>query len=53
MFIRHDIGSGRSETDRVTAKTTSYGKAFETLCYTADGEAIIAGRLRALYDVYR
>nr|CAB3265326.1 periodic tryptophan protein 2 homolog [Phallusia mammillata] len=40
---RHDIGGGRSQTDRVSAKTSSYGKAFQTLCYTADGEAIIAG----------
>lgn len=43
LFLRHDIGGGRSETDRVSAKTSSFGKAFETLCYTADGEAIIAG----------
>uniref|UniRef100_F6VRH3 Periodic tryptophan protein 2 homolog n=1 Tax=Ciona intestinalis TaxID=7719 RepID=F6VRH3_CIOIN len=40
---RFDIGSGRSELDRVTAKTNSFGKSFDTLCYTADGSAIIAG----------
>ncbi|CAK8686566.1 unnamed protein product [Clavelina lepadiformis] len=40
---RHDIGGGRGELDRVSAKTSSFGKSFQTLCYTADGESIIAG----------
>uniref|UniRef100_H2YNU7 Small-subunit processome Utp12 domain-containing protein n=1 Tax=Ciona savignyi TaxID=51511 RepID=H2YNU7_CIOSA len=40
---RFDIGCGRGELDRVSAKTSSFGKSFDALCYTADGSAIIAG----------
>ncbi|XP_043268384.1 periodic tryptophan protein 2 homolog isoform X2 [Venturia canescens] len=40
---RNDLGSGRSDTDLVTAKKSLAGKAFNTLCYSADGNCIIAG----------
>nr|CAD7203149.1 unnamed protein product [Timema douglasi] len=40
---RNDLGSGRSETDLVTAKQSLQGKAFTSLCYTADGKCILAG----------
>ncbi|KAJ1525853.1 hypothetical protein ONE63_009048 [Megalurothrips usitatus] len=40
---RNDLGSGRSDTDLVTAKQTLKGKAFNSLCYSADGENILAG----------
>nr|CAD7606408.1 unnamed protein product [Timema genevievae] len=40
---RSDLGSGRSETDLVTAKQSLQGKAFTSLCYTADGKCILAG----------
>ncbi|XP_019625240.1 PREDICTED: periodic tryptophan protein 2 homolog [Branchiostoma belcheri] len=40
---RHDLGAGRKETDKITAKTSAAGKAFSTLCYTADGTCILAG----------
>lgn len=40
---RKDLGSGRSETDLITAKKNLEGKAFTTLCYSADGNCIIAG----------
>ncbi|XP_070546732.1 periodic tryptophan protein 2 homolog [Ptychodera flava] len=39
---RHDLGSGRRETDYITAKTALKGKAFTTLCYSADGQCILA-----------
>ena len=44
-LYRHDIGAGRGETDMVSAQTTVFGKTFDSICYTADGEAIIAGKL--------
>ncbi|XP_045467818.1 periodic tryptophan protein 2 homolog [Harmonia axyridis] len=40
---RLDLGSGRSETDLITAKKSLEAKAFTTLCYSADGEYILAG----------
>lgn len=40
---RHDLGYTRKETDKITAKKSSYGKAFNTLCYSADGKNILAG----------
>ncbi|KAF7997143.1 hypothetical protein HCN44_005420 [Aphidius gifuensis] len=40
---RKDLGSGRSDTDLITAKKNLEGKAFTTLCYSADGNCIIAG----------
>jgi len=39
---RNDLGSGRRETDLVTAKQTLKTKAFTSLCYTADGQCILA-----------
>lgn len=40
---RKDLGSGRSDTDLITAKKNLEGKAFTSLCYTADGSCILAG----------
>ncbi|XP_003396174.1 periodic tryptophan protein 2 homolog [Bombus terrestris] len=40
---RNDLGSGRSDTDLVTAKQSLKGKAFTVLCYSADGTCILAG----------
>ncbi|KAK2188503.1 hypothetical protein NP493_130g01036 [Ridgeia piscesae] len=40
---RHDLGYTRKDTDKITAKKSSYGKSFSTLCYSADGENILAG----------
>ncbi|KAL1491824.1 hypothetical protein ABEB36_012361 [Hypothenemus hampei] len=40
---RNDLGSGRSETDLITAKKTLEAKSFTTLCYSADGEYLLAG----------
>ncbi|OAD61424.1 Periodic tryptophan protein 2 like protein, partial [Eufriesea mexicana] len=40
---RNDLGSGRSDTDLITAKKSLKGKAFSTLCYSADGMCILAG----------
>ncbi|XP_076749162.1 periodic tryptophan protein 2 homolog [Xylocopa sonorina] len=40
---RNDLGSGRSDTDLITAKKSLQGKAFSTLCYSADGTCILAG----------
>lgn len=40
---RNDLGSGRSDTDLITAKKNLQGKAFTTLCYTSDGQCLLAG----------
>ncbi|RZC43013.1 periodic tryptophan protein 2 -like protein, partial [Asbolus verrucosus] len=40
---RNDLGSGRSDTDLITAKKTLQAKAFTSLCYSADGEYLLAG----------
>uniref|UniRef100_UPI00358E2AAB periodic tryptophan protein 2 homolog isoform X2 n=1 Tax=Myxine glutinosa TaxID=7769 RepID=UPI00358E2AAB len=40
---RHDLAVGRREVDQITAKQLTKGKAFTTLCYSADGETVLAG----------
>ncbi|XP_076066319.1 periodic tryptophan protein 2 homolog isoform X2 [Oratosquilla oratoria] len=40
---RNDLGAGRADADKVTAKTNLKSKAFTTLCYTPDGKYILAG----------
>ncbi|XP_050305547.1 periodic tryptophan protein 2 homolog [Anthonomus grandis grandis] len=40
---RNDLGSGRSESDLITAKKNLEAKSFTTLCYSADGEYLLAG----------
>lgn len=40
---RHDLQMGRKETDKITAKQSAKGKAFTSLCYSADGESVLAG----------
>jgi len=40
---RKDLASGRRKTDLVTAKKLMEGKAFSSLCYSADGKCILAG----------
>lgn len=40
---RHDIGYSRKEQEKITAKKSAFGKAFNTICYSADGKFILAG----------
>ncbi|KAJ8246716.1 hypothetical protein GJAV_G00254600 [Gymnothorax javanicus] len=40
---RHDLQTGRKETDKITAKQAAKGKSFTSLCYSADGQCILAG----------
>lgn len=40
---RNDLGSGRSEADLISAKKSLEAKAFTSLCYSADGECVLAG----------
>ncbi|GIY83066.1 periodic tryptophan protein 2 homolog [Caerostris extrusa] len=40
---RNDLHVGRRETDLVTAKKMMKAQAFTTLCYSPDGECILAG----------
>ncbi|KAJ2808159.1 U3 snoRNP protein [Coemansia guatemalensis] len=50
---RRDIAGGRKVGDRVTAANNSSGKCFNSLCYSADGTAILGGgnsKFVCLYD---
>ncbi|XP_033339353.1 periodic tryptophan protein 2 homolog [Megalopta genalis] len=49
---KNDLGSGRSEIDLITAKKNLQGKAFNTLCYSADGTCILAGGLSKNICIY-
>ncbi|XP_050544928.1 periodic tryptophan protein 2 homolog [Daktulosphaira vitifoliae] len=40
---RNDLGSGRCDTDLITAKKSLQAKAFNSVCYSADGQFVIAG----------
>ncbi|XP_052797070.1 periodic tryptophan protein 2 homolog [Mya arenaria] len=39
---RHDIGYSRKEQEKITAKKSAFGKAFNTVCYSADGQCVLA-----------
>ncbi|XP_060576398.1 periodic tryptophan protein 2 homolog [Ruditapes philippinarum] len=39
---RHDVGYSRKEQEKITAKKSAFGKAFNTICYSADGKCILA-----------
>lgn len=49
---RHDLAMGRRDLDLVTAKHTAKGKSFTTLCYSADGECILAGGRSKFVCIY-
>lgn len=49
---RHDLQMGRKELDKVTAKHSAKGKAFTTLCYSADGQALLAGGSSRFVCIY-
>jgi len=51
---RRDISGGRLTTDRRSAANSTSNKTFTSLCYTGDGQAILAGgtsKWICLYDV--
>jgi periodic tryptophan protein 2 len=51
---RRDISGGRLTTDRRSAANSTANKTFTSLCYTGDGQAILAGgtsKWICLYDV--
>lgn len=51
---RRDIAGGRKTTDVRTSKNTSDDKHFNSICYTADGNGLLAGghsKWVCLYDV--
>uniref|UniRef100_A0A8C9VJ03 PWP2 small subunit processome component n=1 Tax=Scleropages formosus TaxID=113540 RepID=A0A8C9VJ03_SCLFO len=49
---RHDLQMGRKETDKITAKQAAKGKSFTTLCYSADGQSILAGGQSKFVCIY-
>lgn len=51
---RRDITGGRSVWDRRTALNSTANKAFTSICYTADGQCLLAGgasKYVCIYDV--
>ena len=51
---RRDITGGRSVWDSRTALNSTANKAFTSLCYTADGQCLLAGgasKFVCIYDV--
>lgn len=40
---KNDLGSGRSEMDLITAKQSLKAKSFTSLCFSADGNYLLAG----------
>uniref|UniRef100_A0A667XMP3 PWP2 small subunit processome component n=1 Tax=Myripristis murdjan TaxID=586833 RepID=A0A667XMP3_9TELE len=49
---RHDLQMGRKETDKITAKQSAKGKSFTSLCYSADGESVLAGGQSKFVCIY-
>lgn len=49
---RHDLQMGRKETDKITAKQSAKGKSFSTLCYSADGQSLLAGGASKFVCIY-
>uniref|UniRef100_A0A8C8S8V7 Small-subunit processome Utp12 domain-containing protein n=1 Tax=Pelusios castaneus TaxID=367368 RepID=A0A8C8S8V7_9SAUR len=49
---RHDLQVGRKELDKITAKQAAKAKSFTTLCYSADGQSILAGGLSKFVCIY-
>ncbi|XP_062866597.1 PWP2 small subunit processome component [Trichomycterus rosablanca] len=49
---RHDLQMGRKETDKITAKQSAKGKTFTSLCYSADGESMLAGGQSKFVCIY-
>ncbi|XP_047653600.1 periodic tryptophan protein 2 homolog isoform X2 [Phacochoerus africanus] len=49
---RHDLKSGRKELDKITAKHAAKGKAFTALCYSADGQSVLAGGRSKFVCIY-
>ncbi|XP_061910663.1 PWP2 small subunit processome component [Entelurus aequoreus] len=49
---RHDLETGRKETDKVTAKQMSKSRCFTSLCYSADGESILSGGQSKFVCIY-
>ena len=51
---RRDCSGGRRVNDARTAKNSSYGKAFNNLCFSSDGTCILAGgnsKYMCMYDI--
>ncbi|XP_053721921.1 PWP2 small subunit processome component [Synchiropus splendidus] len=49
---RHDLATGRKETDKITAKHSAKGKSFTSLCYSADGESVLAAGQSKFVCIY-
>uniref|UniRef100_G1P3B5 PWP2 small subunit processome component n=1 Tax=Myotis lucifugus TaxID=59463 RepID=G1P3B5_MYOLU len=49
---RHDLKTGRKELDKITAKHSAKGKAFTTLCYSADGQSVLPGGMSKFVCIY-
>ncbi|XP_031564589.1 periodic tryptophan protein 2 homolog [Actinia tenebrosa] len=47
-----DLGGGRRAQDMITAKSSSFGKCFSSLCYSADGQCVLAGGRSKFVCIY-
>ncbi|CAF0977001.1 unnamed protein product, partial [Didymodactylos carnosus] len=48
----HDLGYARRETDKVTAKKLTFGRAYRSICYTLDGNYLLAGGRSKYISLY-
>ncbi|KAM8904797.1 PWP2 small subunit processome component [Spinachia spinachia] len=49
---RHDLETGRKETDKISAKQSAKCKSFTSLCYSADGDSVLAGGQSKFVCIY-
>ncbi|XP_071088666.1 periodic tryptophan protein 2 homolog [Haliotis cracherodii] len=49
---KHDVGYSRKATDKITAKKSAAGKAFTTICYSADGDCLLAAGRSKFVCIY-
>ena len=49
---RPDLGYGRKEGEMIKGKSSAQSKAFNTLCYTADGKCLLAGGQSKFICIY-
>ncbi|MPC13856.1 Periodic tryptophan protein 2 [Portunus trituberculatus] len=40
---RNDLGAGRADADKITAKKNLQAKSFTSICYSSDGKCLLAG----------
>lgn len=49
---RHDLGYSRKDEEKITAKSSKSNKAFTSICYSADGESLLAAGMSKNICIY-